>query len=127
MKEDVNSTNTNIQTSVTQNHNQIFVSKDYVKNIHSYAAPAIHMDDRKRKTYQCKNCRFVADKKNTLEIHETEFCVKELIKDLECPVCHKLFNYRRLRLHFNYFIAQFKKPETEQLHRRSRKILARVS
>lgn len=78
------------------------VSKD-----HSYArtySPVV-------KIYHCKSCSFQTEKKSTLndhnEIHQAP------IRNLNCPICHKNFNHRRLRLHYNYFITQLKKTESD--------------
>lgn len=99
--------------AVVDTRYQIVVSKDYVRNIHPYARVDMDMTATKsHKMYKCKVCPFTATKKSSLDVHEEVH--QEVTKDIECPVCHKLFNYRRLRLHYNYFIAQLKKPKDEQ-------------
>lgn len=99
--------------AVVDNRYQIVVSKDYVRNIHPYARVDLDMTATKsHKMYKCKDCSFTAIKKSSLDVHEEVH--QEVIKDIECPICHKLFNYRRLRLHYNYFIAQLEKSEDDQ-------------
>lgn len=89
----------------------IKVSNNYVQNIHSYARQT---QPPKRKEYRCKNCSFVTAKKSTLDVHAAENCVTSVVKDMVCIICRKKFNYRRLRLHFNYFITKLEKPEAQQ-------------
>lgn len=97
--------------NLNQYQAQIFVSKDYVRNIHSYASLS---DPPMRKSYRCQNCPYVTNKKSTIVVHQANCGVEKLVKDMQCSICHKLFDYRRLRLHYNYFIAGLKKPETQQ-------------
>lgn len=102
----------NIQTNEGDCDEQLTVSKDYIKNIHSYARPYFLPS---AKLYKCNVCQFQSEKKSSLDDHNETHAVP--VNDMTCPICLKSFNYRRLRLHFNYFISQLKKTGNDDAHK----------
>lgn len=82
---------------------------------HSYAAQLKHQTSiiaskvgSARKRYHCHNCPYWTSKKSSIKDHENEFCTsskEKISKNMICPVCKKMFTYRGLRLHFNYYIS----------------------
>lgn len=97
------------QTKTIHEHQQISsagslgVSKEYVRNIHSYARIDGPYPNRKI-SHKCARCGFVTGKKSTWTDHQ-DFCTPNPSKEIKCPICHKLFTYRRLMNHFNHFAS----------------------
>lgn len=65
------------------------------------------------KLYKCSNCSYSTAKKSSYDDHRNEFCVMAPVKNIKCPVCPKMFTYRSLRVHLNYYATGEHKPTDE--------------
>lgn len=77
---------------------------------HSYAKPYV---DNPYKVYRCSNCAYYSAKKYNVMKHETSSHGVKAVRDMQCQVCKKLFDYDGLRCHLNYSIPGKYKSKNE--------------
>lgn len=66
-----------------------------------------------KKVYRCGDCTYWTTKKSSFVDHHNEFCIRKPIKTIKCPVCPKIFTYRALRIHLNYYVKAKHAPRDE--------------
>lgn len=81
----------------------VTVTANYVQTIHSYAMKPSDVVKKMRKVYECEHCGYTTNKKSSPDDHQKEYCILKPTKDKMCPICHKMFTYRRLLGHMNYY------------------------
>lgn len=97
--------------TVNAETDSVTVSADLVNEMHSYAKKSGKYVPFK---YECGNCKYKTDKKSNYDDHIAG-CGRELVKNMECPICAKHFIYRSLRQHLNHF-STGKHIPTDQSH-----------
>lgn len=99
------------EMNVEINNQPLNVRSQCVMSEHSYTL--IDTMDHRTVFYQCANCDFLTKKKSSYDCHTTEFCSNVPNRDIECPICHKMFTYLRLRNHLNHYAPGRHKPRKE--------------
>lgn len=73
----------------------------YVAHIPPLGEPVVKKEPR----FKCQDCGvYSTDKKSSFDVHCEENCVREIVKDMKCPICDASFNYRGLRNHLNHYV-----------------------